>query len=58
MKPFIPYEKMSKKRKKEVNASSRRKWSDYGIDRPVTKSIENKKRKTLMKKPNYMKEIY
>jgi len=58
MKQFISYEKMSKKRKKAVNASRRKTWSDYGIDRPVTRSIENKKRKSLLQKPNYMKEIY
>ena len=57
MKRFISYVKMSKKQRKRVDKSNRRTWSDFGIDRPVTRAIENKKRKSLLQKSDYMKEF-
>ena len=38
MKNFIPYEKLSKKKKKELNAKKRNSW--YGLN-PVTRKPEN-----------------
>lgn len=50
MNKFIPREKMSKKARKELDLSSRRVWDVP----PVTKRIENKKRK----KPCYRNDDY
>jgi len=40
MQKFIPFEKLSKKKKKELNAKNRGSW--YGIN-PVTRKPENSK---------------
>ena len=40
MQKFIPYEKLSKKKKKELDSAKRGSW--HGV-RPVTKRIESKK---------------
>ena len=40
MKPFIPYEKLSKKKKKELNSAKRGSWN--GVN-PVTRRVESKK---------------
>ncbi len=40
MEKFVPYEKMSKKAQKELNAKKR---GDWGICNPVTRQEENKK---------------
>ena len=40
MQKFIPYEKLSKKKQKELNAKNRGSW--YGIN-PVTRKPENSK---------------
>lgn len=41
MDNFIPYEKLSKKKKKEHNSKYRNDWGDIS---PVTRSIENGKK--------------
>lgn len=40
MKPFIPYEKLSKKKKKELDSARRGSWN--GVN-PVTRRVESKK---------------
>ncbi len=40
MEKFVPYEKMSKKARKEHDAKKR---SDWGLCNPVTRQEENKK---------------
>ncbi len=40
MKKFVPYEKMSKKARKALDAKKRSSW---GLCKPVTKQEENKK---------------
>ena len=40
MEKFIPYEKLSKKKQRELNAQKRGTW--YGID-PVTRKSKNEK---------------
>ena len=40
MKEFVPYEKMSKKQKKEIDKARRAGWGDVI---PVTKKIESAK---------------
>ena len=40
MQKFIPFEKLSKKKKKDLNAKNRGSW--YGIN-PVTRKPENSK---------------
>lgn len=40
MDNFVPYEKMSKKKKKELNAQKR---GDWGNLNPVTRTTKNKK---------------
>ncbi len=39
MKPFIPYEKLSKKKKKELDSARRGSWN--GVN-PVTRRVESK----------------
>ena len=49
MKPFIPYEKLSKKKKKELDSARRGSWN--GVN-PVTRRVESKKvyrRKKVLK---------
>jgi len=40
MKAFVPYEKLSKKQRKEIDKARRTTWGDVS---PVTKKIENAK---------------
>lgn len=40
MNKFVPYDKMSKKKKKELNAQMR---GDWGNLNPVTRTTKNKK---------------
>jgi hypothetical protein len=40
MKTFVPYEKLSKKEQKKINAQKRKDWN--GVV-PVTRKVENKK---------------
>ncbi len=40
MEKFIPFEKLSKKKQKELNKAKRNTW---GMTNPVTKRSENKK---------------
>ena len=40
MEKFIPYEKLSKKKKRELNARKRKTWGDVN---PVTRRPENPK---------------
>lgn len=45
MEKFIPYEKLSKKKKRELN---KRKRKDWGNISPVTKVVHKKSRKELI----------
>ena len=45
MKKFVPYERMSKKAKKEVNKAKHKQWSDYGCLSPVSKVVQDKRKK-------------
>ena len=40
MKPYIPYEKLSKKKKKELDSAKRGSW--HGVN-PITRRVESKK---------------
>ena len=40
MEKFIPYEKLSKKKKKERNSLKRKSWGEFN---PAIKKIENRK---------------
>lgn len=40
MEKFVPFDKMSKKKKKEINALKRKTW---GTLNPVTRKTKNKK---------------
>lgn len=40
MEKFVPYEKLSKKKKKELNDAARGSWGEIN---PVTRKTENKK---------------
>lgn len=44
MKKFVPYDRMSKKAKKEVNKAKRKQWSDYGCLSPVSKVVQDKRK--------------
>lgn len=44
MRKFITYDKLSKKAKRKVDASKRRKWSDYGCLCSVSKVVPDKKK--------------
>lgn len=53
MEKFIPYEKLSKKKKKELDAKRRGSWN--GVN-PVTKRTENKKAYNRKKVQNRFKD--
>ena len=53
MDNFIPFEKLSKKKKKEYYDSQRNDWGDI---RPITKFIESKK--LYKRHPKHRKENY
>ena len=57
MEKFVPYEKMSKKQKREIDRAKRNTWDIN----PVTRKTENKKaynRKKLHKDYDSLVELY
>ena len=57
MKKFTPYEKLSKKKRKELDAAQRGSW---GSINPVTRKSENKKaynRKKARKESDYSDNV-
>ncbi len=54
MKKFIPYEKLSKKEKRKIDASRRSTWGQIS---PVTRKPENSKAYNRKKAQNWMREL-
>ena len=54
MEKFIPYEKLSKKKKKELDSAKRGSWN--GVN-PVTKRVESKKIYSRKKALNWKDEL-
>jgi len=54
MEKFVPYEKLSKKEQKEIDAEKRRDWN--GID-PATKVVD-KDKKAYKRKPKHPNKDY
>jgi len=40
---YISYEKLSKKQRRQIDSKRRVMWSDFGVESPQTKVMENKK---------------
>jgi len=55
MEKFIPYEKLSKKKQKELNAKKRGSW--YGID-PVTRKSESPRAYNRRKAQEWRKDVH
>ncbi len=51
MKQFVPYEKLSKKQKKEIDKARRATWGDVS---PVTRKIESAKAYNRKKHQRWM----
>lgn len=51
---FVPYDKLSKKKKKEFNNKKRNDWGDFN---PATKVIPNKRRQKK-KRDDYYEDYY
>ena len=54
MEKFVPYEKLSKKKKRELDAKRRGSW--YGVN-PVTRKPENSRAYNRKKAQSWKKEI-
>ncbi len=54
MEKFIPYEKLSKKKKRELNAERRNTWSNIN---PVTRKPENRKAYNRRKTQDWKREL-
>ena len=55
MENFIPYEKLSKKKQRELNAKKRKTWGNIN---PVTRMSENPKAYNRRKGPNWNDDSY
>ena len=55
MEKFIPYEKLSKKEQRKINAAKRTTW---GALRPITRKPENSKAYNRNKSRNWKREIH
>ena len=54
MKQFVPYEKLSKKKQRELNAARRTTWGEIN---PVTRKPENSRAYNRKKAQSWKKEI-
>lgn len=55
MENFIPYEKLSKKKQRELNAKKRKTWDNIN---PVTRKSENPKAYNRRKAHNWNDDFY
>ena len=44
MNNYVSFDKLSKKERRKINNSRRVTWGDYGLQSPVTRKVENKKK--------------
>ena len=55
MEKFIPYEKLSKKEKRKIDAAKRNTWGDFN---PVTRKPQNSKAYNRNKSRNWMRDYH